>query len=120
MDACYASEYGRTIIKQKSEADDVRKAALNAYLAYEPAQWTRAAKSTLDLDDGGFTGPDIELPKRVWRGILKKFKNQESSQSKDDHLDSTYVPDTESEEADTDSSAEDDEELGDFGDYGRF
>ncbi|OQE15412.1 hypothetical protein PENFLA_c032G00665 [Penicillium flavigenum] len=64
VNACYASEYGQTLIKQKSEADAIRKAALNAYLTQEPAQWAKAAKEKLDSDGGGFTGPDIELLKR--------------------------------------------------------
>ncbi|KAJ6191331.1 hypothetical protein N7519_001352 [Penicillium mononematosum] len=81
--------YGRTLIKQKSDADDIRKAALDAYLTQEPAQWAKAAKDKLDSDGGGSTEPDIELPKRVCRAILERIKYQESSQSKDDHLDST-------------------------------
>ncbi|KAJ5465743.1 hypothetical protein N7530_009530 [Penicillium desertorum] len=59
----------------------------------------KAAKDKLDSDGGGSTGPDIWLPKR----------------SKDDDKYSTYVPDTES-EANSDSGAEDNEEVGDSGD----
>ncbi|KAJ6162488.1 SNF2-like protein [Penicillium canescens] len=116
VNACYASEYGRSLIKEKAKVDEIRKAALNEYLVQQPAEWAKAAKTKLDSDDGGATGPEIELPKGVRRTVLKIIKYQESSRSKEDDLDSTYIPNTASEEGDTDSGPDDDEELGDSDD----
>lgn len=90
VNACYTSEYGRTLIKQKSDADEIRKAALDTYLSQE---------AKLESNGAGSTKPDIELSKRVCRAILKMIKCYESSQSKDDNKDTTYVPDVESETA---------------------
>lgn len=108
VNACYTSEYGRTLIKQKSDADEIRKAALDTYLSQE---------AKLESNGAGSTKPDIELSKRVCRAILKMIKCYESSQSKDDDKDTTYVPDVES-EADGDTTPEGDEDVEEVADSG--
>jgi hypothetical protein len=72
-------------------------AAQIEFLVQKPDGCAKVAKDKLEQDEGGSTGPDLELPQGARRAALKKIKYRQSTQSKDDRLEETYIPNAESE-----------------------